>query len=118
MNPPHPPTTVSGRELYALLPTVYRARDEDGHLAGYLDALGALLDRLRATLEQRLADAFATVVRDLSDGDGVVPLTAQLPMDAAWRFAGTLVDAAHHRLPEHPDAVAQVLADHALISRR
>ena len=52
------PATVSGRELYELLPTVYRARDEDGHLCDYLDACGALLDRLRATLEQRLADAF------------------------------------------------------------
>lgn len=52
------PTTVSGRELYDLLPTVYRARDESGDLARYLDACGELLDRLRATLEQRLADAF------------------------------------------------------------
>jgi hypothetical protein len=52
------PTTVTGRELYELLPIVYRVRDEDGHLGRYLDACGALLDRLRATLEQRLADAF------------------------------------------------------------
>lgn len=59
MSPPTSPATVSGRELYALLPAVYRTRDEGGDLGLYLDALGALLDRLRATLEQRLADAFA-----------------------------------------------------------
>jgi large repetitive protein len=58
----------------------------------------------------RLAAAFAAMVRDRSDGDGVVPLIAQLPDDAGWAVAGTLVDAAHHRLPEHSDAVAQVLA--------
>jgi len=52
------PTTVTGRELYELVPTVYRVKDEDGHLSRYLDACGVLLDRLRATLEQRLADAF------------------------------------------------------------
>lgn len=52
------PTTVAGRELYELLPVVYRVKDQDGHLAMYLDACGTLLDRLRATLEQRLADAF------------------------------------------------------------
>lgn len=52
------PTTVTGRELYELLPVVYRVKDTDGHLAMYLDACGTLLDRMRATLEQRLADAF------------------------------------------------------------
>ena len=58
----------------------------------------------------RLAAGFAAMVGDRSDGDGVVPLIAQLPGDVGWAVAGTLVDAAHHRLPEHPDAVAQVLA--------
>lgn len=53
------PTTVTGRELYELLPVVYRVKDEgDGSLANYLDACGVLLDQLRATLEQRLADSF------------------------------------------------------------
>jgi len=58
-----------GRLLYDLLPAVYRERDntqrdanlnviELGDMARYLDALGILLDRLRATLDQRLADAF------------------------------------------------------------
>ncbi len=51
------PTSVSGRELWAFLPAVYRDRD-DGDLAAYLDACGELLDRVRATLDQRLADCF------------------------------------------------------------
>jgi hypothetical protein len=50
--------SVTGKELFALLPTVYRVRDERGDLEQYLDACGALLDRVRATLEQRLADVF------------------------------------------------------------
>jgi len=59
-----------GRFLYDLLPAVYREQDNTtrdarrqvtdlGHLAKYLDACGLLLDRLRATLDQRLGDAFA-----------------------------------------------------------
>ncbi len=59
------PTTRTGRQLYDLLPAVYRNRDaerpEQGDrrdLAAYLDACGELLDRLRNTLDQRLADAF------------------------------------------------------------
>jgi hypothetical protein len=59
----------------------------------------------------RLAEAFAALVRAQSDGDGVVPLAAQIPADPAWTVGETFVDAAHHRLPEHPDAVAQVLAE-------
>lgn len=55
----HTPETVAGRGLYELIPVVYRVKDVDGHLALYLDACGVLLDRMRATLEQRLADGFA-----------------------------------------------------------
>lgn len=55
--------TRTGRQLYDLLPQVYRTRDRDetqgrGDLAAYLDACGELLDRIRHTLDQRLADAF------------------------------------------------------------
>jgi hypothetical protein len=60
--------TRTGRQLYDLLPEVYRTRDRDsakggsaqgrGDLAAYLDACGELLDRIRQTLDQRLADAF------------------------------------------------------------
>ncbi|MGD2115922.1 MAG: phage tail protein [Acidobacteriota bacterium] len=59
-----PPTrTRTGRQLYDLLPEVYRTRDRNetggrGDLAAYLDACGELLDRIRDTLDQRLADAF------------------------------------------------------------
>lgn len=51
------PQTAMGRQLYALLPEVYRSRD-NGDLAGLLDGLGHLLGRVRSTLEQRLADSF------------------------------------------------------------
>jgi hypothetical protein len=57
------PDSRIGRQLYHLLPAVYRDRDnsspaELGDLGKYLDACGELLDRVRATLDQRLADSF------------------------------------------------------------
>lgn len=86
MSGPIVPSTVSGRELYALLPTVYRVRDQpeqggQGHLAAYLDACGALLDRLRATLEQRLADAFPAAGSP-TGADALEPQTWLLPYHA------------------------------------
>jgi len=55
-----------GQELFDNLPEVYRSRDNteradgvtvrDGDLALYLDACGQLLDRIAATLQQRLKD--------------------------------------------------------------
>lgn len=59
----------TGALLYRLLPEVYRNRDnvvrgvdgrvvEGGDLARYLDAFGGLLDRIRQTLDQQLADHF------------------------------------------------------------
>lgn len=62
-----PPLTEHGRELWNLLPEVYRTRDgtdrpadDDarGDLARYLDVFGGFLDRVRATLDQRFADCF------------------------------------------------------------
>lgn len=55
--------TKAGRQLYDLLPEVYRSRDSSeskgqGDLAKFLDACGELLDLLRNTLDQRLADSF------------------------------------------------------------
>ena len=55
--------TQAGRQLFELLPEVYRSRDTigpeaRGDLACYLDACGHLLDLIRRTLDQRLADIF------------------------------------------------------------
>lgn len=55
--------TRSGQQLYGLLPEVYRTRDigdteDTGDLARFLDACGHLLDLIRQSLDQRLADAF------------------------------------------------------------
>jgi hypothetical protein len=47
-----------GNQLYASLPEIYRTRDKGGDLARYLDACGELLDRMYATLRQRLDDNF------------------------------------------------------------
>ena len=60
MSEPEAPKSALGKQLYALLPEVYRNKDLDHHrdLAKYLDAFGALLDLLRQTLDQRLADSF------------------------------------------------------------
>lgn len=78
-----------GAQLYRSLPEVYRTRDESGDLRLYLDACGALLDRIRAALEQRLADAFP----DHPDCQPwVLPYLAQLldvklvaPSESEWR---------------------------------
>ena len=55
--------TQSGRQLFELLPEVYRSRDTigpeaRGDLSRYLDACGHLLDLIRRTLDQRLTDIF------------------------------------------------------------
>ncbi len=57
------PAARVGKQLYQLLPAVYRNRDntsasELGDLGKYLDACGELLDLVRGTLDQRLADSF------------------------------------------------------------
>lgn len=63
MGSPYDLKTDAGKQLFRLLPEIYRTRDgEDaggqGDLAKYVDACGELLDRIRATLDQRLADSF------------------------------------------------------------
>jgi hypothetical protein len=55
--------TQAGKQLFELLPEVYRTRDTigpeaRGDLARYLDACGHLLELIRHTLDQRLADIF------------------------------------------------------------
>ncbi len=62
-----PITTNYGRHLNDLLPEVYRERDRAPerrsrhHLTAYLDSHGALLDKLRATIDQLYADNFPDV---------------------------------------------------------
>jgi hypothetical protein len=46
-----------GKALYQIVPAVYRTRDT-GSLKQYFQACGLLLDQIRATLDQRLADNF------------------------------------------------------------
>jgi hypothetical protein len=82
--------SVLGRTLYRLLPSVYRERDNPqrddegrllapGDLARYLDAAGVLLDRVRATLDQRLADAFPDLPGDGAPGqEWLIPYFARL----------------------------------------
>ncbi len=72
-----------GEQLYALLPEVYRTRDSAVDQAGrktgredlakYLDALGHLLDLIRATLEQQLVDGSPETSQDW-----LLPYFAQL----------------------------------------
>lgn len=73
-----PPGSVLGRQLLALLPEVYRNRD-NGDLSAYLDACGELLDLVRATQDQLLADAFPGRSQDGRDAQGwILPYLAQL----------------------------------------
>jgi hypothetical protein len=52
------PQSKHGQDLWRLLPSVYRERDQEfGDLARYLDSMGELLDQIYATLVQRRADA-------------------------------------------------------------
>lgn len=72
------PTSILGRELYAILPAVYRDRDS-GDLAAFLDACGELFDLARATLDQRLADCFpANPPGELQPQDWLLPYFADL----------------------------------------
>ena len=96
-----------------------QATDLDGpDLLTIMARFGAAVPELAAVFgapdgpaqAERLAAGLAAMVRSCTDSDGVVPVVAQVPGDAGWAVAATLVDAAHHRLPEHADAVAQVLA--------
>lgn len=78
------PTTTTGTQLYGIIPEVYRTRDSvefggDGDLARFLDACGELLDRIRATLDQRLADSFPdNPPLGLSCQPWLIPYFAQL----------------------------------------
>lgn len=75
------PPTQHGRQLYALLPEVYRNRDAapERQLAHFLDPFGGLLDQIRTTLRQRLADSFPdNPDSGLACQDWILPYFAQL----------------------------------------
>lgn len=102
-----------GQHLYALLPAVYRGRDnsvkdadgnviELGDLAKYLDASGVLLDQIEATLEQRLADVFP----DNDDSDGSVCQDWVLPYMAALLDVRLVSPYANGQREEIANAVA------------
>ena len=70
--------TRAGSQLYDLLPEVYRSRD-DGSLASWVDAAGGLLDLVRNTLEQRLADSFPDEpLQGRASQDWLLPYFAEL----------------------------------------
>jgi hypothetical protein len=69
-----------GNLLYQILPTVYRNRDS-GDLKKYLAANGEILDRVYATLQQRLADNFPdnpNQAGELACQDWLLPYFAKL----------------------------------------
>ena len=70
--------TRTGNQLYDLLPEVYRSRD-DGSLAAWMDGMGHVLDLVRNTLEQRLADCFPDApLRGRASQDWLLPYFADL----------------------------------------
>lgn len=75
------PIRHSGRQLYHLLPSLYRERDHNHgqDLENFLEAFGGLLDLMRNTLEQKLADNFPDRPREgLVCQDWVLPYLADL----------------------------------------
>lgn len=66
------PQSRLGRQLWHLLPPIYRERD-NGELCAWIDACGQMLDGLHGTLEQRLADAFPDTAQSW-----ILPYLAQL----------------------------------------
>lgn len=70
--------SIIGRQLSATLPEVYRTRDQ-GDQAAYLESAGELLDLIRNTIEQRLADSFPDLPEDGRAAQGwLLPYFAQL----------------------------------------
>ena len=67
-----------GRQLFELLPAIYRTRD-DGALEALLAAFGDLLNPLYRTIDQRLADAFPDLPSEgRTSQDWVLPYLADL----------------------------------------
>jgi hypothetical protein len=50
--------SISGQILWQWLPEIYRSKDQNEEFQDLVDSYGAMLDLVRATLNQRLADNF------------------------------------------------------------
>jgi len=59
--------------------------------------------------ERDIAERLVALQTHFNAGDGVVAADSQAPDVFGW-VHGTEIDAAHHRLPSHPDAIGQTLA--------
>ena len=87
-----------------------------GGFASTLQAAAPLtqfLPGMRDAFTQISIDDLETRLTTLSDflssGDGVVPLTSQVPSGFTWT-AGTQLTSAHHKQPSDPAAISQILA--------
>lgn len=75
---PAAPSGLMGRQLWELLPEVYR-RSDNGDLASWLEGMGHLLELFRNTLDQRLADCFPDrPLEGKSCQDWLLPYFAEL----------------------------------------
>ena len=82
-------------------------------LAGLLQGLGAAWPDLDDLLTGRtiadLGPALDALSHWLADGDGLVPLSAQVPTGATWSH-GPTVAVPHARIPRDPAVIAQLAA--------
>jgi hypothetical protein len=109
LEPDGPPTSWA-----AAIPGLVFAQPTASSLLAFAARLTGIAPALRGTFADpqidSLGDALGVIDGEIAAGDGVVPLTAAVPDSPSWTRAGTLVDAAHHLLPSHPDAIAQIIS--------
>jgi hypothetical protein len=100
MNDPPTPTGRGARQLWELIPQVYRSRDraEGGDLAELVAAFGTVLEGIRGTLDQRLAEVAPGAHHPAYPEPGDEVREAQ---DWLLPYVADLLDA-HLRSP-HPD---------------
>ena len=98
----------------AAIGTLAEAETDPGALLALGGRFQAFAPALRGTFGgsdvTSLGSALAQIESEVGAGDGVVPLDAAVPSDAGWTAGATIIDAAHHLLPSHPDAISQIAA--------